>query len=249
MKKHKKKVVSIEDKIPTLKEERKKKANRRLLFYLSIFFILISIIIYLQSPLSYIKTVDIKGNLVLAEDDITQLAEITNKTNIWTVSRKELKSKLESVDIIKEAAVEKKLPQTIEISIEEHFIVGYVNKEDEFYPVLDNGNILIENNFFNLGDAPLLNDFTDEQYLNRMVEELRKLPTSILQLISEINWNPSEKNKYKVTLYMIDGFIVEATIRDFSNKMKNYPSIVSQLDEDVEGIIHMNVGSYFEEID
>lgn len=245
----KKKVISIEDKIPTLKEERQKKANRRLLFYLSVFFILISVIVYLQSPLSHVKTIEISGNETLTNDDVIQLAGLQEKTNIWTVDRMDLEHQLENVAVIRKANIKKQYPWTIKIAIKEHSIVGFLNEDSEYLPVLENGNVLVENQFFTLGDAPVLNGFTDEQYLNRMVDELSHLPTSILKLISEVVWNPSKQNKYKVTLYMSDGFTVEATIRGFSNKMKNYPSIVSQLDEDETGIIHMSVGSYFERIE
>lgn len=245
----KKKVISIEDKIPTLKEERKKKANRRLLFYLSIFFVLISMIIYLQSPLSYVKQFKVTGNDILTDEQVIQLASLTDEVNIWTVNQSEIEKKLEDIAIIESAHIVKKYPWTVEISIHEHFLVGYLNNKDNYSPILENGKVLATNDYFTLGDAPILNKFSDEQYLNRMITELSKLPDSILNLISEIVWTPSEKNKYKITLYMSDGFVVKATIRDFANKMKNYPSIVSQLDDNVQGIIHMNVGSYFEALE
>src|SRR5690625_5861283 len=78
-----KKIISIEDRIPKLKKQRKKKANRRLVFYLSLFFVLISIIIYLQSPLSYIKNIHVYGHHVLHENEIIELSDIKNDTNIW----------------------------------------------------------------------------------------------------------------------------------------------------------------------
>src|SRR5699024_12476680 len=79
----KEKVVSIEDRIPKLKESRKKKANRRLLFYLSIFFVLIAIIVYLQSQLSHIRHVDIQGNHELTEDEVIAESGLTMGDNIW----------------------------------------------------------------------------------------------------------------------------------------------------------------------
>src|SRR5699024_3042673 len=93
----KKKIISIEDRIPRLKEARKKKANRRLLFYLSIFFFLISIIIYLQSPLSHIKEIHVSGNEVIPEQDILQVSKLTTRTNIWTINNSEVRRNLESI--------------------------------------------------------------------------------------------------------------------------------------------------------
>ena len=79
--------------------------------------------------------------------------------------------------------------------------------------------IVTTSNLHNKGDGPLLINFKDEQYLQRMAVELSKIPVDIFNLISEISWEPTEKNKYKILLYMNDGFIVDATIRNFSNKM------------------------------
>src|SRR5699024_11800125 len=98
----------------------------------------------------------------------------------------------------------------------------------------------------NQGDGPLLNDFKEDVYLERMASELNDIPDDIFNLISEITWTPTDKNKYKILLYMNDGFTVEATIRNFATKMQTYPSIVSQLDDGEQGIIHMGVGTYFE---
>src|SRR5699024_3959159 len=52
--------------------------------------------------------------------------------------------------------------------------------------------------------------------------------------------------KNKILLYMNDGYTVDGTIRNFAEKMKLYPSIVSQVPEDEEGIIHIGVGAYFD---
>jgi cell division protein FtsQ len=79
-----------------------------------------------------------------------------------------------------------------------------------------------------------------------MAEELKELPGSIRNVISEIHWIPTDENKNTVLLYMNDGYLVKGTIRDFAEKMEVYPSIVAQLDPEEKGIIHIGVGIYFE---
>lgn len=243
----KKKIVSIEDRIPKLKEVRKKKANRRLIFYLSIFFLLISLIVYLQSPLSHVKTIKVVGNHYVSEKEVIDQSELTNKSNIWAVKRENIQDLLSTNPVIKTAEVRRKLPWTIEISIEEYVRVGYVKDKNEFYLVLENGKKLSKPTAF-IGDAPILEGFTEESYFESMVIELQKLPKSILNLISEVHWQPSEENKNKLILYMNDGFVVDSTIRNFSEKMQIYPSIVAQLEPGSEGIIHIGVGAYFENL-
>lgn len=246
----KEKIVSIEDRIPKLKQARKKKANRKLLFYLSIFFFLISIIIYLQSPLSNVKEIKVIGNSTIDDKEILELTGITTETNIWTIQQNQITEKLATHPIVDTVDVSRQFPNNVKIEVIEHKIVGYVYKTEEeaYYPVLSDGTIPQVDTPLNYGEAPLLMNFEEEQYLQRMINELNDVPNKIFNLISEISWQPTEKNKYKIVLYMNDGFIVHATIRNFATKMQAYPSVVSQLDPNVKGIVHMNVGTYFEEI-
>src|SRR5690625_1199194 len=245
----KKNIVSIEDRIPKLKEARKKKANRRLLFYLSIFFFLISAIVYLQSPLSHIKHIEVIGNEVVDKDEIIQLSGLSTDSNIWVVQEASIQEAMNDHPMIENIEVNRKLPQTVQLHVSEHNIIGYVQNELEFHPVLENGMIIVTDKIVNKGDGPLLKNFNDEQYLQRMAGELSNIPNHIFNLISEVSWEPTEKNKYKIILFMNDGFIVDTTIRNFSSKMKTYPSIVSQLNPNDKGIVHIGVGTYFEKIE
>ncbi|SET30427.1 cell division protein FtsQ [Oceanobacillus limi] len=245
-----KKIVSIEDRIPKLKQARKKKANRRLVLYLSFFFFLISIIVYLQSPLSHVKTIEVNGNVFFTDEAIIELSNVEVQTSIWSVDKEEVVDSLETNPIIEVAAVERRLPWTVNISVTEHERVAYTKEEDSYFPILSNGTILREyGQKTQNGDAPLLVQFTDEEYLHKMSVELSELPARILNLISEVHWIPTAENNNKIMLYMNDGYIVDGTIRDFSEKMKAYPSIVSQLDSDEMGIIHIGVGAYFESLE
>lgn len=241
-------VVSIEDRIPKLKQARKKKANRRLIFYLSIFFFLISIVVYLQSPLSHIKKIVITGNSLLTDETVMDLGNLSKGINIWSIDKNEIIRSLEQDSAVVSANVKRKLPWTVEVNLVENDLAGYIQRDNHFYPLLGNGKILENKQQQRMtGDAPLIMDFTDKTYLDRMADELTKLPKSILSIISEIHWSPSKGNKNKIILYMNDGFTVAGSIRDFAERMQIYPSIADQLDPTVKGIIHIGVGVYFEQ--
>ncbi|GIO26067.1 cell division protein FtsQ/DivIB [Ornithinibacillus bavariensis] len=242
----KEKIVSIEDRIPKLKQARKKKANRRLVFYLTIFFFLISIIVYLQSPLSDVKTINVSGNSFLPDKEIIEQSGIKKDTNIWTIDKEDIIHKLRRNPLINTVSVETKLPWTVEIQVVEHKRIGYIKKDNQYHPILSNGLVFSDSKKDMAGDAPLLVGFQDEKALMEMSKELSKLPVNIFNLISELHWTPSDKNKNAITLYMTDGFMVESSIRNFAEKMSVYPSIVTQLDPAMEGIIHIGVGAYFE---
>jgi cell division protein FtsQ len=246
----KKKIVSIEDRIPKLKQARKKKANRRLIFYLSIFFFLIAIIVYIQSPLSHVKRVTVTGNSFVSDEYVIGTSNITSKTNIWTVNKSKIKQALRKNPAVKSVKIDKDFPRTVTINLTEYDRVGYVRDDKGYYPILENGKILtsLRQKSIN-GDAPLLMDFSDKSYLHKMTNELNNLPDSIFNSISEIHWKPTDDNKNKILLYMNDGYLVDGTIRNFSEKMQVYPSIVAQLEPSSKGIVHIGVGAYFESFD
>lgn len=243
----KKKIISIEDRIPNLKKERKKKANRRLIFYLSIFFLLILIIVYLQSPLSNVKQIMVTGNTLLSKEEVIEESQLTNKTNIWSINKSKINKKMMKHPVIKSVDIEKTLFGKVNINVVEHDLVAYREEDKRFSPILGNGTVLDEVSF--VGNAPFLIDFNEEDLFESMIQELQDLPRNILNLISEIHWQPKEGNKYKILLYMNDGFIVDGSIRNFAEKMQIYPSIVSQIDSNKKGIIHIGVGAYFEEFE
>lgn len=243
----KKNIVSIEDRIPKLKQARKKKANRRLFFYLGLFAVLISLIVYLQSPLSHVQHVKVYGNSTIEKEKIKSWSELTSSDNFWSVNNEEIKEKISAHPEIEEASVSKKLFSTIEINVKEFERVGYLEEEGVYYPVLSNGELLKGNGLETIsGDAPILYSFQDNEYLVDLAEELHRLPKNVSGLISEIAWEPTEENPYKVRLYMNDGHEVQGTIRSFASNMEAYPSIVSQLDPTLEGVLHLGVGAYFE---
>ncbi|GGJ86660.1 cell division protein DivIB [Lentibacillus kapialis] len=243
----KKNVVSIEDRIPTLKQERKKKANRRLIFYLSIFFLLISIIVYLQSPLSDVRTIAVSGNSFVSDEKVIEQSGIAKGKNIWTINEAEASRAIKGNPVIHKADVNARLPWKVDITVTEFNHVGYAVQNESYYPILGTGQILKDKEQQTAsGDAPLLIDFSDEDYLTEMTHELKRLPESILKLISEIHWQPTDDNERKIKLYMNDGYIVDGTIRNFADNMSVYPSIVSQLDTESKGIIHIGAGTYFE---
>ncbi|GAB3793574.1 cell division protein FtsQ/DivIB [Virgibacillus kimchii] len=245
-----KKIVSIEDRIPKLKQARKKKANRRLVFYLSIFFFLISIIVYLQSPLSHIKTIHVNGNNFLTDEEVIEISELKLKTNIWTINKEEIAEEMMNNPIVESAEVNRVLPRTVEINLNEFKHVGYVEEGNNYLPILGNGSVLASmNQSTPQGDAPIVIGFSDAEYLNRLTNELAKLPENISKLISEIHWVPSDNHKDKLLLYMNDGFLVNGSIRNFAERMEVYPSIAGQLDGGEKGIIHIGVGAYFESFD
>jgi cell division protein FtsQ len=240
------KVVSIEERIPKLKQQRRRKANKRLTLLLLFFFFLIACIVYVQSPLSHVRTISVKGNLTYSKNEIISETGLSKKENIWKVDEKEVEKDIEKLPEMGQARVKVRFPNAIVIDVKEHERVAYFSEKTSFYPVLENGKILQNTPIYSFPEnSPILTGFKEGKVLNELVSSLKGLPEEVRNSISEIHHEPSKTDQYHITLYMNDGFEVSATLRTFSEKMAHYPSIVSQLDPNIKGVIDLEVGSYF----
>lgn len=240
------KIVAIEDRIPKLKEQRRRKANKRLIFLLFLFFTLIAVISYVQSPLSHVKKITVKGNELLSTDEIIKIAEISKKTNIWSVKKDTISVNLLKMNVIKHAEVTIKWPNTVVVEVQERNKIAYLESDNSYFPVMENGKVLKDREVSEIPvNAPILFKFKEDVILKEMVTALEELPVEVLNAISEVHYTPKKTDQYHISLFMNDGFEVSATLRSFSEKMIHYPSIISQLDPSIKGIIDLEVGSYF----
>src|SRR5690606_4694795 len=130
------------------------------------------------------------------------------------------------------------------IIVKEFKTIAYVEKENKFYPILENGIRLDKEINSNL-HSPILIGFTENEVLDELAAQLQQIPSEIVNSISEIKYEPKETYKYRIILYTNDGFEDHATIMTFDEKMTYNPSIVSQLDPVIKGVIDSEVASYF----
>lgn len=244
------KVVTIEDRIPKLKAARQRKANRRFILYLSIFFLLILLVVYLQSPLSKVGKININGNHYVTNSAILKSGGLSKETSFWNINTKELEKKITASNLqISDVTIKRQLPNVLSIEVNEFARVAYLKEKDTFHPILENGKVIHQLSSEQVPvNAPILIDLKEEQ-LEELASELKKLPQSLIQRISEIKLAPSETVSYDLIIFMNDGFEVRTSVRNFAKNMKKYPSIVSEIERGKKGIIHINVSSYFEEFE
>ena len=244
-----KKVVSLEDRIPKLQQQRKQKTNRRLISFLSVFFFLVLLVIYFQSPLSKVASISVQGNETLDSNKMIEMSGITTSTGFWSINAEKIKNAFGNQLQIKEVTVQRKLPNHIVLVIKEHESIAYLESDGLYLPVLESGQVLKDRKENAPADAPLLINWKKEEEIKEMISELKKLSPGIFNSISEIHHTPTKTDPWLVRLYMNDGYEVIATVRTFSKKMDSYPAIIGQLGNHDTGVIHLEVGSYFEAFD
>ncbi|WP_100403113.1 cell division protein FtsQ/DivIB [Bacillus sp. FJAT-42315] len=243
------KIISIEERIPKLKKLRKRKTNRRLASIISLFFLIVITIVYFQSPLSRVQQIDVIGNHFLSKDEVIETSGLREESSVWSVNKQGVAEQLQRHPKIKEAVVSFSFPNKLVIKVEERAKLAYLSKGRGFYPVLDNGTVLKTATTQTLDELPVLHGFKEGKVLDDMMNSLGDLPNEITNSISEIYYKPKKTDSYHIQLFMNDGFEVSASLKTFSDKMVYYPSIVSQLDPNVKGVIDIEIGSYFRAYD
>ncbi|WP_416151040.1 cell division protein FtsQ/DivIB [Salipaludibacillus sp. HK11] len=246
-----KKVVEIEDRIPKLKERRKQRTNRRLIFYVSIFFTLMLMIIYFQSSFSKVQQVNVEGNGFASDDWVIERSELLEEVSMWNINENEMVERISEHEAIDFIEISREWLNTVNIAVNEYARVAYIHDSGTYYPVLETGDIYQTDNHetFNPHDAPVLHDFENDDIRRTMVHQLVGTQTGIRHRISDIFLDPVENDQQRLTILMNDGFVVSSTVNNFADRISSYPSVVEQLDPEVAGIVHMRMNPYFERFD
>ena len=115
----------------------------------------------------------------------------------------------------------------------EHSHVSFWLKDSQLFPVLSTGQVLY-NRPWSEGriDKPILSHWRSKEGIIELSSELNKLNESVLSLISEITITPTIVDPYRLTLFMIDGFEVRTSIRNFAQNISLYPHYVEQAKAD-----------------
>lgn len=246
----KEKVVTLEDRIPKLKQQRRQKANRRLILYISIFFLLILVFVYFQSPLSKVGAVHVTGNHFIGKSKIVKAGDLSKDNGFWDARPAAIANKIEKVDEVQSATVHKHFPNRVSVNITEYQRVAYLNADGQYYPILENGAHLSALDSEQVPvNAPVLVNWKQRKPLAKMAAQIQKLPRPLIERVSEISFTPSDEFPDGITVYMNDGFEVRGLIAGFADKMKQYPQIINDLDSDAKGVIHMRVSTYFSKYD
>ncbi|MTT32018.1 FtsQ-type POTRA domain-containing protein [Terrilactibacillus sp. BCM23-1] len=243
-----KKVIPLEDRIPKLKQQRKQKANRRIIFYITLFFILILIIVYFQSPLSKLTHVKIDGLHYTSKSQIINTTGLQKKPHFWDVSSNSVKHDIKKLKTVKKVNVHKQFPNSISIHITEYNRIAYFSNQGTYTPILENGTELPKLKQGQLPiHAPILFNFhMNQNGLRVIAKALTKLPSSIVQNISEIYYHDNKVGEGDLTLYMNDGHKVYASLSTFQSNMALYPDIITKIPKGKKGIVHLSVSPYFE---
>ena len=182
-----------------------------------------------------VKNIYVIGNKLVREQEIIDLAELTDYPLINRVNEDKIKSNILKNSLIDEVNVKKNLLGSVTIVVKESRVL-YQNNENEY--VLSNGKKISQ---FDQIVPILINECEKE---DKLIKKMNLINESILIRISEIEYTPTDLDKEKFLFYMIDGNYVYVTLSKIE-LINSYNEIYPSLDGK-KGILHLDSGNHFE---
>ena len=220
----------------------KKRVKRKFNFGKFILFILIIFIIYFGMKYLFsikIKNIIIVNNNYYSDEEIIEKAGIENYPEFITLSRKKIKNKLSTLDLIEDVEIKKEFGFILRITIKEKKILYHIRSNNE-YKVSDNKNYSLDN----VTGVPTLINYVPEEVEKKFVNKFKDIDSNIINMISEIEYNKTSYDSERFLLYMNDGNEVYITVAR-TNLLNKYVEIVTKLDNK-KGILYLDSGNYFE---
>ncbi|PTM59217.1 cell division protein FtsQ/DivIB [Desmospora activa] len=188
-----------------------------------LFFTGVLILLFLKSPLGEIRDVQIKGNHMVTEEELLQLARLNEGSSYFHWDGEEAEERIAALSEVKEAAITKVFPGTVVIEVKESERVAFWMDGSDAYPVLANGKVLTNRTWSDSLDKPLLKGWKKGEEIDpALARGLADLPKRIQMDLSEIR--PGEDATYPdlVQVYTRNNHTVRVRIQDFTEKIPYY---------------------------
>ena len=201
--------------------------------------------IYLLTPLSTIKHIDVKGNVQTQADDIKQVSGIQDSdyTLALLLDKETYAERIKSNHWIESAKIDYRFPTNFTIEVKEFAIVGYYVSGEDHYPILSSGTVESSPvNLLNLPETYLTVTFNDEQQVKELITGLSTISEDIKSQIQKIELAPSKATADLLKITMQDTDEILVPLSELSKKLPYYSKIKPQLTE--PSVVDMEAGAY-----
>lgn len=201
--------------------------------------------IYLLTPLSTIKNIEVKGNSNTQADDIKQASGIQDSdyTLALLLDKETYAERIKSNHWIESAKIDYQFPTNFTIEVKEFDIVGYYVSGEEYYPILSSGAVeSTPVNRLNLPETYLTVTFNDEQQVKELITGLSTISEDIKSQIQKIELAPSKATADLLKITMLDTDEILVPLSELSKKLPYYSKIKPQLSE--PSVVDMEAGVY-----
>lgn len=239
----------------TIKVKKRQNRNKKIKIFIEIFLFIAliggSVVFALTSPIFNIKEINVINNSQISSETIISLSELKKDENIFKFYKNAVANKIKENAYIESVKIERKIPSTVEISIEERipkYSVNFMGK----YVYINSQGYLLEMSEDSKGLMIIYGITTNEddvvpgKRLNN--EDLGRLE-DLMKITSSANENGLEgkitsvdikdKNDYTIYLEEYKKKVHIGNTSNLSNKMLYILAIIGQ-EEGREGDIYVN---------
>ncbi|UOF89159.1 FtsQ-type POTRA domain-containing protein [Fodinisporobacter ferrooxydans] len=226
--------------------------NRKALIFVVLFFICAAAAIFVESPLSKVRTIQVIGAKQVPADQILQWSQVQKGESIWKVHAAEI-----------QAQIKKHLPLIQRVDVATHYLTGRVDiavaeksiaavyiSNAKMYQILNDGTVFAEIPLGSAADKPIISEDKMEQVkvgqklansqLAVICSQVGNVAPFVSEQISEIHVNAD--NTW--TVFMKDGNEIELPSGTLETNMKLYPDIQKSIADKKlpPGMIHVYAG-------
>ena len=202
--------------------------------------------LYFLTPLATMKTIEFTGNKVVSQEELKNSSKIDQRDYTVTVykNRHHYEQNLKaSSPWIENVEMTYQFPLTFKIDVQEYGILGYLQKDSKYYPILTSGEYVKNEVAADaLPEERMDVTFSDAGLIKEFVQQLKNVPDSIKKSMRRVDLTPSKVTEDLVTITMSDEHQILVPISHIAKKLPYYEGIHPQLE--VPSVVDMEAGIF-----
>lgn len=202
--------------------------------------------LYFLTPLATMKTIEFTGNKVVSQEELKSSSKIDQRDYTVTVykNRHHYEQNLKaSSPWIENVEMTYQFPLTFKVDVQEYNILGYLQKDSKYYPILTSGEYVKKEVAADaLPEERMDVTFSDAGLIKEFVQQLKNVPDSVKKSIRKVDLTPSKVTEDLVTITMSDEHQILVPISHIAKKLPYYEGIHLQLE--VPSVVDMEAGIF-----
>ena len=201
--------------------------------------------IYLLTPYSTLKNIEVTGTVETNADQIKEASGIRDSDYTFglLLNKDKHAEMIKSNHWIESASIHYQFPTNFTIQVKEYGIIAYYVSGEDHYPILSSGTVETSPvSLVSLPETYMSVLFNDEQQVKTLIEQLAEVSPEIKQAIKTIELAPTSVTNDLLKITMNDTDEVLVPLSELGKKLPYYSKIKPQLT--VPSGIDMEVGIY-----
>ena len=201
--------------------------------------------IYLLTPFSTLKNIEVTGTVETNADQIKEASGIRDSDYTFSLllNKDKHAEMIKSNHWIESASIHYQFPTNFTIQVKEYGIVAYYVSGEDHYPILSSGTVETSPvSLVSLPETYMSVLFNDEQQVKTLIEQLAEVSPEIKQAIKTIELAPTSVTSDLLKITMNDTDEILVPLSELGKKLPYYSKIKPQLT--VPSGIDMEVGIY-----